>query len=177
MPSKPIRSAETRRKILAYIAIGVVTLIILIVTLATAGRQQSLRCERLETGEVDCLVRQSILGLITLNEKTIGGAQAVSIGQQCVDVKCTYRLEIFATQGLVPITEKYTSNYDQQLAIKSQLNEFFTDKSRSFVGLKEETNPILIVAVLAVAIIIWSYLGYLSWLAQHPEGDKRLTSQ
>jgi hypothetical protein len=172
MPSKPIRTAETKRKIRIYISIGVVTLIILIVTLATAGRQKSMRCDRLASGEVDCVLRESILGVIILNEKTIAGSQAVSIGQECVDITCKYRLEIYATQGLVPMNEKYSSNYDQLLVVKDQLNEFFSDKTRSFVGLKEETNPYLILAVVAVVIIIWAYLGYLTWRELHPEKDE-----
>jgi hypothetical protein len=167
MPSKAIRTAEVNRKIRIYLGIGALTLIILLVTLATAGRQQSLRCDRLASGEVDCVVQKSILGVITLNKKTIPGGQAISIGQQCVDVDCNYRLEIYATQGMVPVNEKYTSNYNQQLKIKEEINNFFKDKTSSFVVMKEETNPYLIAAVVAVFLIIWAYLGYLIWQVQH----------
>lgn len=177
MPSKSIRTTEAKRKIRSYLAIGAVALVILLVTLATAGRQQTLRCERLESGEVDCVVRESILGVISLSERTIAGSQAISLGQQCIDVDCKFRLEIYATQGLVPIKEKYTSNYDQLLEVKNQLNEFFSDKTRSFVGLKEETNPMLIFAVVAVVVLIWIYLGYLAWQAQHPGEEEHSTSQ
>jgi hypothetical protein len=173
MPSKPIRSAEARRKTRIYIAIGAVSLVILIVTLAVAGKQQNLRCDRLASGEVDCVIRDSILGLITLNEKTIVGSQAISLGQQCVDVNCNYRLEIYATQGLVPITEKYTSNYDQLLALKDQLNEFFIDSTRNSVGMKEETSSIFIFGVIATVLIIWIFLGYLIWQAQHPSEEEK----
>lgn len=173
MPSRAIRTAEAKRKIRIYLAIGAVTLIILLVTLATAGRVKSMRCDRLASGEVDCVVRQSILGVITLNEKTIAGSQAVSIGQQCVDVDCNYRLEIYATQGLVPVDEKYTSNDDQLIKIKEKLNNFFKDKSSSFVVMKEETNPKLLAAVVVVFLIIWAYLGYLIWQVQHPNSQEQ----
>lgn len=171
MPSRAIRTAEAKRKIRIYITIGVVVLLILLITLSTAGKQQSLRCDRLETGEVDCVVRESILGVVLLNEKVLPGAQAVSIGQQCVDADCSYRLEIYADQGLTPIKEDYTSNYEQQVELKDELNEFFIDKSRSFVGMKEETNPALIVAVVVACVLVLAYLVYLTWQAMHPNKD------
>jgi hypothetical protein len=172
MPSRAIRNAETKRKIRIYLAIGAVTLIILLVTLGTAGREQTVRCDRLDTGEVDCVVRTSILGVITLNSKTTAGVQAISIGQQCVDVDCKYRLEMYATQGMVPVNEKYTSNFDQLVSLKNQMNNFFKDTTSAFVELKEETNPILLGGVVLVFLIIWGYLGYLIWLAQHPGEDE-----
>jgi hypothetical protein len=172
MPSRAIRNAETKRKIRIYLAIGAVTLIILLVTLGTAGREQTVRCDRLDTGEVDCVVRTSILGVITLNSKTTAGVQAISIGQQCVDVDCKYRLEMYATQGMVPVNEKYTSNFDQLVSLKNQMNNFFKDSTSAFVELKEETNPILLGGVVLVFLIIWGYLGYLIWLAQHPGEDE-----
>jgi hypothetical protein len=174
MPSRVIRTAEANRKIRIYIGIGAVTLIILLVTLATAGRDQILRCDRLATGEVDCVVRQSLLGIITLTSKTTAGVQAISMGQQCVDLDCKYRLEMYAIQGLVPVNEKYTSNFDQLTAIRSKINNFFKDTSSSYVQMKEETNPILITGVVVVFLLIWAYLGYLIWQAQHlsPEEQK-----
>jgi hypothetical protein len=171
MPSRAIRTAEAKRKIRIYLALGAVTLIILLVTLGTAGREQTLRCERLDTGEVDCVVRRSILGLITLNSKSTAGVQAISIGQQCVDVDCNYRLEMYATQGLVPVNENYTSNYDQLVSLKNQLNSFFKDSTSSFVEMKDETNPVLIGGVVLVFLIIWGYLGFLIWQVQHPSED------
>lgn len=170
MPSKA-RSAETNRKVRTYQAIGVIPLIILIVTLATAGKQLTLRCTRLASGEVDCAVRKSILGVITVEEKTIAGVQSVAISQQCVDVNCNYRLELYGTQGLVPVNEKYSSNYDQLNEIENQFNNFFMDKSRSFVQMKEETKPIMIIAVVVVFLIIWAYLGYLIWQVRHPKTE------
>jgi hypothetical protein len=173
MPSRAIRTAETKRKIRIYLTLGAVTLIILLATLGTAGREQTVRCERLDTGEVDCVVRTSILGIITLDSKTTAGVQAISIGQQCVDVDCKYRLEMYATQGLVPVNEKYTSNYDQLVSLKNQMNNFFKDTTSAFVEMKEETNPILLGGVVLVFLIIWGYLGYLIWQAKHPSQDEQ----
>ena len=104
--------------------------------------------------------------------ETTAGVQAISIGQQCVDVDCKYRLEMYATQGLVPVNEKYTTNYDQLVSLKNQMNNFFKDTSSAFVELKEETNPILIGGVVLVFLIIWGYLGYLIWLVQHPSEEE-----
>ena len=174
MPSKAIRSAKSKRKTRIYLAIAALTLLILLVTLATAGREQTLRCDRLASSEVDCVVKLSILGAITLDEKSIPGAQAISIGRQCPDVKCTYRLEIYAIQGLVPLNEQYTSNYERQLKIKNEINDFFRDKARSFVMMKEQTNPYLITAVVVAALLIWLYLGYLIWQANHPGKEEQV---
>jgi hypothetical protein len=172
MPSKAITTAEAKRKTRIYLAIGALSLIILLATLSVAGQQQTLRCDRLASGEIDCVIKNSILGVIILGEKTISGAKAASIGQQCPDVACTYRIEMFATQGLVPVNEKYTSNYKQQLRIKDELNKFFTDKTSSFVEMKEETNPYLIGAVILVFLFIWIYLAYLIWQAYHPKSEE-----
>jgi hypothetical protein len=169
MPSRAVRTAEANRKIRIYIGIGIVTLIILVATLATAGKEQIFRCDRLNTGEVDCTVKQSILGAITLNTKTTAGVQAISLGQQCVDVNCKYRLEMYATQGLVPVNNTYTSNYDQLVNIKNQFNQFFTNSNSSYVQMNVETKPIMLVGVGAVFVIIWGYLGYLIWQLQHPK--------
>jgi hypothetical protein len=171
MPSKAVRTAETKRKTRLYLALAALTLIILLVTLATAGKERTLRCVRLESGEVDCVARESILGIVTLSEKRIAGAAAVSMGEQCVDINCYYRLEVYATQGLVPVTEKYSSNFDQLVAIKDQVNEFFTDKTSASVQVKEETSVAMIAAVVLVAVLIWAYLGYLIWQVQHPKSE------
>jgi hypothetical protein len=171
MPSKAVRSAETKRKTRLYLALAALTLLILLVTLATAGKERTLRCVRMESGEVDCLLRESILGIITLNEKSIAGAQAVSLGEQCVDINCSYRLEVYAIQGLVPVNDKYTSNFDQLNEIKSQVNDFFKDKTSAFVQVKEATSPALIAAVVLVAVLIWAYLGYLIWQVQHAKSE------
>jgi hypothetical protein len=172
MPSRAIRTAEATRKIRIYYAVGVVLLIILLATLYTSGKQLTLRCDRLDTGAVDCVVRQSVLGLITLSEKTIAGAQAISMGQQCVDVDCNYRLEVYAIQGLVPVDEKYTSDFQRLTNIKNSLNEFFKDKTRSYVEMKVSTNPILLVGVVVAFLLVFAYLGYLIWQAQHPSQEE-----
>jgi hypothetical protein len=172
MPSKAIKTAEAKRKTRIYLAIAALTLVILLATLSVAGKQQTLRCNRLASGEVDCVIKNSILGVIILGEKTIPGAKAVSIGQQCPDVTCTYRIEIYATQGLIPVNDKYTSNYAQQLRIKEEINKFFKDKTSSFVEMKEETNPYLIGAVMLAFLLIWIYLGYLIWQASHPKSEE-----
>jgi hypothetical protein len=172
MPSKAIKTAEVKRKTRIYLAIAALTLVILLATLSVAGKQKTLRCNRLASGEVDCVIKNSILGVIILGEKTIPGAKAASIGQQCPDVACMYRIEIYATQGLIPVNEKYTSNYEQQLRIKEEINNFFTDKTSSFVEMKEETNPYLIGAVMLVILLIWIYLGYLIWQENHPKSEE-----
>ena len=119
------------------------------------------------------MVQQSILGIITLNSKTTAGVQAISMGQQCVDVNCKYRLEMYATQGLVPVNEQYTSNYQQLLNIKDQINNFFTDKSSPYVQMTDKTRPIMIIGVVVVFLLIWVYLGYLIWQVQHPNLDEQ----
>ena len=172
MPSKAIKTAEVKRKTRIYLIIAALTLVILLVTLSVAGKQQTLRCDRLASGEVDCVIKNSILGVIILGEKTIPGAQAASMGQQCPDVACTYRIEIYATQGLIPVNEKYTSNYDQQIQIKEQINNFFKDKTRTFVEMREETNPYLIGALMLACLLVWIYLGYLLWQAYHPQSEE-----
>ncbi len=172
MPSRAIRTAETQRKTTLYMVLGVVLLIILLATLYTAGKEQTLRCERLDSGEVDCTVRQSVLGIIPLSQKAIPGAQAASMGQQCVDVDCNYRLEIYATQGLIPVNEKYTSDYDRQLKIKNLINDFFKDKTRTFVQVREETNTVLILGVVVAFLLVFAYLGYLIWQVQHPKEEE-----
>jgi hypothetical protein len=169
MPSKVIRKAETHRKTRLYLTIGALALVILLVTLGTAGRQQTLRCERLESGEVDCIAKQSILGVIPLNEKSIPGARAASIAQQCPEVKCTYRLEIYSIQGLVPVDEKYTADYERQLKVKEQINDFFKDESSPSITMQEKTNPIIISAIVVAFLLIWGYLGFLIWQAHQPE--------
>jgi hypothetical protein len=173
MPSRAIRTAEINRKARTYIAIGGVVLLILLATLATAGRQQIFRCDRLNTGEVDCVTKQSILGVITLNSKTTAGVQAVSLGQQCVDIDCKYRLEMYATQGLVPVTDQYTSNYNQLQNIKNQFNNFFKNSDSKYVQMAQETTPILLIGVAVVFLLIWGYLGYLIWQVQHPKLEEQ----
>ena len=174
MPSRSIRTAEANRKIRTYIALGVAVLIILLVTLVTAGRQQIFRCDRLNTGEVDCVTKESVLGVITLNSKITAGVQAISMGQQCVDIDCKYRLEMYATQGLVPVTDQYTSNYNQLLNIKNQFNNFFKNTDSKYVQMAEETTPILLIGVVVVFLLIWGYLGYLIWQAQHPKSEEEV---
>ena len=172
MPSRAIRTTEAKRRTRIYLALGALTLLILLATLAIAGRQKIMRCDRKSTEQVDCVVKQSILGVITLSENTIPGAQAISIGQQCPDVECRYRLQIYSAQGLVPVDEKYTSDYERQIMIKEEINNFFSDKTRLFVLMQEKTNPYILTAVVVVFLLIWAYLGYLIWQAYHQDSPE-----
>jgi hypothetical protein len=168
MPSKAVRSAETRRKTRLYLAIGGLALLILLVTLVVAGRQQTLRCDRQAPEEVSCVVKKSILGVIPLSEKTIPGAQAVSIDQKCPDVSCQYRLQIYGNQGNVLVDEKYSSNYERQVRVKNEINKFFKDTTSPSVEMQEKTHPYILIAVVLVFLLIWVTLGYLIWQAHHP---------
>ncbi len=169
MPRKVIQTEADKRKIKIYFAIGMVTLVILLATLAIAGQEQILRCERSNTGEVDCKVTQSILGVITLNSKSTTGVRAITIGEQCTGANCKFRLEMYAGQEVIPVDDKYTSNYSQLLDAFSKFNTFFTDTNNSTMQMNVETNPILIIGVAAVCVLIWAYLGYLSWEVKHPQ--------
>jgi hypothetical protein len=172
MSSRPIQNVGANRKIWGYIALGMVTLLILLATLAVGGRQQILRCDRLNTGEVDCVFKHSILGLITLDSKTIPGVLTMSIGQQCLDADCKYRLEMSTAQGVVPVTEQYTSNNNQLHSINAQFTDFFKTTGSKSVQVAVETLPILMVAVLVVFLLIWGYLGYLIWQVSHSRQEE-----
>jgi len=73
---------------------------------------------------------------------------------------------------LIPVNEKYTSDYDRQLKIKNLINDFFNDKTRSFVQVREETNSILILGVVVAFLLVFAYLGYLIWQVQHPKEEE-----
>ena len=175
MPSRIIRSAEANRKVWVYSAIVVVTLVILLATLAIAGRVQIFRCDRENGGNVNCVWKQSILGIITLNSKTTSGVNAISIGEQCAEANCKYRLEMYTPQGVIPVIDNYTSNYGQVLDTFTKFNTFFTDTSNSNMQIKEETRPILIIGLAVVCVLIWVYLGYLIWQVRHSRVEKAAT--
>jgi len=172
MPSKVIQTVEDKRKIRLYWAIGALTLIILLATLAIAGQERILRCDRSSTGEVNCTVKQSILGVITLNSTVSTGVRAITIGEQCAGADCKYRLEMYTAQGVIPVDDKYSSNYNQLLDAFSKFNTFFTNTSNLNMQMNIKTNPILIVGVAAVCVLIWVYLGYLIWQVNRPQMKK-----
>jgi len=172
MPRNVIQTEADKRKVRIYFAISMVTLVILLATLAIAGQERILRCERSNTGEVDCKVTQSILGVITLNSKSTAGVRAITIGEQCTGADCKFRLEMYAGQEVIPVDNNYTSNYSQLLDAFTKFNTFFTDTNNLNMQMNVKTNPILILGVAAVCVLIWVYLGYLTWQVKHPRPEE-----
>ena len=163
----PGKTDEGKRKIRNYLIIGAVSLIILLATLGIAGHEQILRCERTASGAAKCVVKQSILGVITLSSQTATGAKSITIGENCTNSDCKYRLELYADQGTVVVGD-YTSNYNQLLDSFSKFNTFFTDTNNTNMQLSQQTAPILLAGIGAVFVVIWGYIGFLIWQVNHP---------
>jgi len=170
MTSNAKKFGAMKRKIWVYACLGIIVLLILLTTLAIAGQEQILRCERSNNGNPSCLIQKNILGLIVLRSRTTEGVRAISIGQNCVGSDCKFRLELYSDQGIVPVSDSYTSNYNQLLDAFNRFNTFFSNTSNTNMQLKMETNPILIVGISAVSVLIWIFLGYLGLQAKREVG-------
>jgi hypothetical protein len=172
----PGKTEEGKRKIRNYLIIGGFSLIILLATMGIAGHEQILRCDRPTNGAAECVVKQSILGVITLGSQTATGAKAITIGENCVNSDCKYRLELYADKGTVAVGD-YTSNYNQLLDSFSRFNTFFTDTKNTNMQLSQQTNPILLAGIGAVFVVIWGYIGFLIWQVNHPSQKHQAVHQ
>lgn len=110
-------------------------------------------CSKDEAGMVNCRVRSTFLGFLTLDEQNVTGMAAAAVDEQCEGASCKYRLELYDNQGVAhPVEEQYTADNIVKERVAKLLNEFVVQPNRKNIDMTEGSNW-LIYTLPVVAII------------------------
>jgi hypothetical protein len=118
-------------------------------------------CDKDEAGMVNCSVRSTVLGFLTLSEQNVTGMAAAAVDEQCQGASCKYRLELYDNQGVAhPVEEQYTADNIVKERVAKLLNEFVVQPNRKNIDMHEGSNWLIF--TLPVTAIIAFVLYRLS---------------
>jgi hypothetical protein len=155
MPKAKIVSENTNTQRELFTLIIQIALLIaaILVYLYFTTQSWVVNCSKDEDGMVNCSVRSTIMGFLTLNEQKVTGMAAAAVDEQCQGASCTYRLELYDNQGIAhPVEEQYTSDNIVKERVAKLLNDFVVQPNRKDIDMHEGSNW-LIYTLPVVAII------------------------
>jgi hypothetical protein len=119
------------------------------------GQVPQLSCTHLETNNLNCVLKTSLLGLVPLHSAEVDGLQKARVGQDCTGTDCTYRVELVQSGGMTPLTSFYSSGLGDKQATSRQINGAMQN-SKNF-AVTTPLNPlVLIFAALFVAAGVYA---------------------
>lgn len=98
-----------------------------ILVLYIFGQTYTLSCQRLEMENPTCVREARWMGRIQIGERTIEGLSGASVGESCDDDGCTYRVNLHAEEGQVPLTGYFSSGRDEKERTAQRINDFVAE--------------------------------------------------
>ncbi len=117
----------------------------------------AMRCVRTDSGNVDCVVQDRILGLLAIRQRSATNVKAASVATECKNDDCRYRVELIANQGKVPFIEAFTPNADLKINIADSVNEFLADTGLATIEQRGQLNPLFVYPPLVVLALFGIY--------------------
>ncbi len=114
-----------RRKKASWL-IGLLIIVFGMVMVFIFGKVTKVTCQRAEPAQVNCVKRESWLGLIPLSETNIVNVQSAYVDEHIdsEDGDLTYRVVITSDEGDVPLTSFYSGNYGNKGDTAMTINNF-----------------------------------------------------
>ncbi|HSM54859.1 MAG TPA: hypothetical protein VK879_01790 [Candidatus Sulfomarinibacteraceae bacterium] len=117
------------------------------------GQQYTLSCSRLEMENPDCVREARWLGLIQTGERTIESLSGASVGESCDEDGCTYRVNLHAAEGQVPLSGFYSSGRSEKERQAQRINDFVAETDIKTFELETERS-IWIVLFTGIFILV-----------------------
>lgn len=103
-----------------------------------------IRCEKETSGWINCSLRDTFLGVLTLKERQLPDFGAAAVGEECVGDDCRYRIEMYDNQGSsVPVREEYTPGNSVKQRLVNLLNSFVINPDKRSITLQEQLDWIV----------------------------------
>lgn len=108
------------------------------VFLAFFLQRTEFECQRRDPVVVHCDLRVSLIGLVTLGERSITDLQAARLADHCTD-DCTYRVELETNSGVIALTEYFATGPGPQNEMVQAINDFLAAPQQQSLTLRVES--------------------------------------
>lgn len=92
--------------------------------LLIAAHRTEVTCSRVEPQVVNCNLQASWLGWFPQTPRVVSNVQQAVVSDNCDSDGCTYRVELLTPAGVVPLTNAYSSGYEDKQQSASQVNGY-----------------------------------------------------
>lgn len=92
--------------------------------LLIAAHRTQVTCSRIEPQVVDCTIQSSWLGWFPQAPRTAGSVQQAVVTDSCDSDGCTYRVELLTAGGIEPLTNSYSSGFEDKRRYAGQVNNY-----------------------------------------------------
>ncbi|BAQ61117.1 cysteine sulfinate desulfinase/cysteine desulfurase and related enzymes [Geminocystis sp. NIES-3708] len=100
------------------------------------GTLNTLQCNRVEFQQISCqLIREGLRGKKNID---IGQVYSTELGISGGDEGDTYRIELNTSEGIIPLTEVYSSGSTNKRKQVKKINNFITDKTQNSLKIKQD---------------------------------------
>jgi hypothetical protein len=154
----PDPRTKTSRRILIIVLSSIALLVAIFVYLYLTAQTYVINCKKDDAGMVMCTLSDTVMGLITVEERTVTGMPAAAVNKLCEGAVCKYRLELYDNQGVAhPVTEEYTADDVVKERLAKMLNQFVITADKREITLKEQVNWMVF---MLPAVIIAGFVLY-----------------
>lgn len=121
------------------------------------GQVVTLTCDRVGTGQIDCIVQSTWLDLLPLRERAVRGVQGAQVNENCDEDGCTYRVELVTRAGLVPLTAHYSLDSAGKETIAQRVNEFARDATAPSLVVRDSSgwSVYVVLAAIVAGPLVW----------------------
>jgi len=143
--------------VLSGLIIQIVLLVLAIfVYLYITAQYYAIKCEKNDLERVNCSLRTTVLGVLTLQEKAVTDVAAAVVKDDCEGASCRYRIELRDYQG---VTQQVDSHYGADPVVKEKLNDrlydFVNDPEKTEIYLRESINArVFLLPVIGIIVFI-----------------------
>jgi hypothetical protein len=167
LPSSNSESSNRRTLFRGSPIVGAIFILIGAFFLYYMGlRLPQLACTRIQGKQVNCTLRTTLLGILTLNQQEVDAVQTAQVGQLCSKGNCTYRVELAAAGAITPLTAAYTSDYSEESDLVTRLTDFLHENGRTNFSVTQSPN-LLGILVPLVFIAAGIYVSLVPIRAVH----------
>lgn len=89
-------------------------------------------CEHIEPEQVECTISRTIYSIIPVGSVTANRVSQAWVDRNC-DEDCTYRVVLTSADGDVPVTDMYSSGYEDKRQLADEINAYLA---------AEDSNPV-----------------------------------
>jgi hypothetical protein len=128
--------------------------------LFTASQFPILACTRTAAG-LDCSLKTSLLGLVTLQQSELNTLQTARLGEACDRRGCTYRVELVHAGVTTPLTSAYSSDREAIEALINQIAGVIANPAAPALSIAQPPNilDVLIPLVFMAAGIAMLFIA------------------
>lgn len=148
---------------LLILALIVVILIAVAIFIGVLGPRQTIRCERVAEGTVDCTVTRTLFNLIVVKEINIPGVMAAILDERCAGDDCAYAMQMYGNNGIVQVNDDYVRDLTLRQKLADTINEFLQNSESQMVEMKDQIRPSAYITAGVIFLLLFGLLGFSLW--------------